>query len=64
APLLGSVDPVRGLMTGNNMGLPFSHALAKNMAMTFGTMPWFTPHHGNASHVSGQSRANEIRPHG
>eukprot|EP01134_Creolimax_fragrantissima_P001812 CFRG1812T1 len=62
APLLGSIDPVRGLMVGSNMGMPFSNALARNMAMTFGTMPWFVPNIGNKTHVSGSSRVNEHRP--
>jgi hypothetical protein len=49
-------------LVGNNMGLPFPNAAARNMALTFGSMGWFIPNNGNPAHVSGRT-TNALRPH-
>jgi hypothetical protein len=49
-------------LAGNNMGLPFPNAAARNMALTFGSMGWFIPNNGNPAHVSGRT-TNALRPH-
>eukprot|EP00123_Amoebidium_parasiticum_P001264 comp12311_c0_seq1/m.7154 comp12311_c0_seq1/g.7154 ORF comp12311_c0_seq1/g.7154 comp12311_c0_seq1/m.7154 type:complete len:1076 (-) comp12311_c0_seq1:32-3259(-) len=61
APLLGAHDAVHGLMIGNSMGMPFANSLAKNMALTFGTLNWFNPHNGNVSLLPHGQLTNQYR---
>eukprot|EP00124_Ichthyophonus_hoferi_P002757 Ihof_evm4s202 gene=Ihof_evmTU4s202 len=61
APLLGAEEGVHGIMIGSSMGLPFPHSQFKHLALSFGTVPWFNPHNGNASHIPGGKTTNKYR---
>ena len=43
APLLGAVNPLRATLSGENMGLPFSNEVARNMEKTFGSTHTISP---------------------
>ncbi|XP_011270612.1 hypothetical protein CAOG_08941 [Capsaspora owczarzaki ATCC 30864] len=44
APLLGANEPLRGIVSGLNMGLPISELQAKTLSQSFGSVHWFLPH--------------------
>eukprot|EP01135_Chromosphaera_perkinsii_P004715 Nk52_evm26s294 gene=Nk52_evmTU26s294 len=54
APLLGSLDGVKAHANGITMGLPITELQARDMAVTFGSINWFTPLHFK----SGKTNAN------
>lgn len=43
APLLGAVNPLRAVISGENMGLPISDEVARNMELTFGSTHTVNP---------------------
>ena len=43
APLLGSLDGIKAHANGITMGLPITELQARDMAITFGSINWFTP---------------------
>jgi Lecithin:cholesterol acyltransferase len=43
APMLGAVNPLRSVVSGENMGVPISEEVARNMELTFGATHTVSP---------------------